>query len=213
MAHTKKSMINGLVTITKNNWLICFRLSREHPLWKPTRYCATRSPKSFSERVFSFYAMYINQLFFVVKGQGRRRVWANRGAQAPFLTVGLAITDFINFTTIIYRVSAMDLEIEPMGPKIRLWPCGARRANQTRPVEILRAHRHTGRRPSCPSVGWAITDFINFTTIIYRINIERDSWRWWGLWKRLRAPQSAVACRLSEAPSPFLPFTSCVFGI
>jgi len=24
--------------------------------------------------------MYINQLFFVVKGQGRRSVWANRGA-------------------------------------------------------------------------------------------------------------------------------------
>ena len=32
-----------------------------------------------------------------------------------------------------------------------------------------------GRRPSFLSVGWAITDFINFTTIIFRINIERDS--------------------------------------
>ena len=50
----------------------------KHNLWEKH---ATRSPKSFSERVFSFYAMYINQLFFVVKGQGRRRVWANRGAQ------------------------------------------------------------------------------------------------------------------------------------
>ena len=50
------------------------------------------------------------------------------GRRPSFLSVGLAITGFINFTTIIYRVSAMDLEIEPMGPKIRLWPCGARRA-------------------------------------------------------------------------------------
>ena len=47
--------------------------------------------------------------------------------------------------------------------------------SQTQPVEVLRARRHTGRRPSCPSAGLAITDFINFTTIIYRINIERDS--------------------------------------
>ena len=46
-----------------------------------------------------------------------------RGRRPSFLTVGLAITDLINFTTIIYRVSAMDLEIEPMGLKIRLWPC------------------------------------------------------------------------------------------
>ena len=141
------------------------------------------------------------------------RTRRHTGHRPSFLTVGLAITDFINFTTIIFRMSAMDWEIEPMGPKIRLWPCEPAGRSQTRPVEILRAHRHTGRRPSCPSVGWAITDFINFTAIIYRINIERDSWRWWGLWKRLRAPQSAVACRLSEAPSPFLPFTSCVFGI
>ena len=51
----------------------------------------------------------------------------------------------------------------------------ARRANQTRPVKILRTRRHTGRRPSFLSAGWAITGFINFTTIIYRINIERDS--------------------------------------
>ena len=56
------------------------------------------------------------------------RTRRHMGRRHSFLTVGLAITDFINFTTIIYRVSAMDLEIEPMGPKIRLWPCGARRA-------------------------------------------------------------------------------------
>ena len=49
--------------------------------------------------------------------------------------------------------------------------------SQTRPVEDLRTRRHTGRRPSflCPTAGLAITDFINFTTIIFRINIERDS--------------------------------------
>ena len=33
-------------------------------------YCATRSPKSFSERVFSFYAMYINQLSFCCERSG-----------------------------------------------------------------------------------------------------------------------------------------------
>ena len=64
----------------------------------------------------------------------------------------------------------MDREIEPMGPKIRLWPCGARRANQTRPVEVLRTRRHTGHRPSFLTVGLAITDFINFTTIIFRVS-------------------------------------------
>ena len=42
--------------------------------------------------------------------------------------------------------------------------------SQTRPVEVLRIRRHTGRRPSCPSVGLAITGFINFTTIIFRVS-------------------------------------------
>ena len=69
----------------------------------------------------------------------------------------------------------MDREIEPMGPKIRLWPCEPKGRSQTWPVEVLRTRRHTGRRPSFLSDGLAITDFINFTTIIYRINIERDS--------------------------------------
>ena len=49
--------------------------------------------------------------------------------------------------------------------------------SQTRPVEVLRTRRHMGRRPSflCPAAGLAMTVFINFTTIIFRINIERDS--------------------------------------
>ena len=114
---------------------------------------------------------------------GRSQTWPvevlrtrrHTGRRPSFLSAGLAITGFINFTTIIYRVSAMDREIEPMGPKIRLQPCKLAGRSQTRPVEVLRTRHHTGRRPSCPSAGWAITDFINFTTIIYRINIERDS--------------------------------------
>ena len=138
------------------------------------------------------------------------RTRRHTGRSPSFLSAGLAMTGFTNFTTIIFRVSGMGWEIEPLGPKIRLWPCEPVGRSQTRPVEV---RRHTGRRPSFLTVGLAITGFINFTTIIFRINIERDSWRWWGLWKRLRAPRSAVACRLSEAPSPFLPFTSCVFGI
>ena len=51
------------------------------------------------------------------------RTRRHTGRRPSFLSVGLAITGFINFTTIIFRVSAMDREIEPMGPKIRLWPC------------------------------------------------------------------------------------------
>ena len=51
------------------------------------------------------------------------RARRHTGRRPSFLSVGLAITDFINFTTIIFRVSAMDREIEPMGPKIRLWLC------------------------------------------------------------------------------------------
>ena len=70
----------------------------------------------------------------------------------------------------------MDREIEPMGPKIRLWPCEPKGRSQTWPVEVLRTRRHTGRRPSCPSVGLAITDFINFTTIIYRIDTSLNAW-------------------------------------
>ena len=64
----------------------------------------------------------------------------------------------------------MDREIEPMGPKIRLWPCEPKGRSQTWPVKVLRTRRHTGRRPSFLSVGLAITDFINFTTIIYRVS-------------------------------------------
>ena len=33
---------------------------------------------------------------------------SSHGRRPSFLSVGLAITGFINFTTIIYRVSAMD---------------------------------------------------------------------------------------------------------
>ena len=64
----------------------------------------------------------------------------------------------------------MDRETEPIGPKIRLWPCEPEGRSQTRLVEILRTCRHTGRRPSFLSAGWAITSFINFTTIIYRMS-------------------------------------------
>ena len=52
----------------------------------------------------------------------------------------------------------------------------AHSANQTRPVKILKTRRHTGRRPSFLSVGLAITDFINFTTIIYRIDTSLNVW-------------------------------------
>ena len=48
--------------------------------------------------------------------------------------------------------------------------------SQTRPVEVLRTRRHTGRRPSFLSAGWAITNFINFTTIIYRIDTSLNAW-------------------------------------
>ena len=51
-----------------------------------------------------------------------------------------------------------------------LWPCEPAGRSQTRPVEVLRACRHTGHRPSFLSAGWAITDFINFTTIIFRVS-------------------------------------------
>ena len=51
------------------------------------------------------------------------RTRRHTGRRPSFLSAGWAITGFINFTTIIFRVSAMDREIEPMGPKIRLWPC------------------------------------------------------------------------------------------
>ena len=53
----------------------------------------------------------------------RTRHHTGRRPSFRCLAVGLAITGFINFTTIIYRVSAMAWEIEPMSSKIRLWPC------------------------------------------------------------------------------------------
>lgn len=64
-------------------------------------------------------------------------------------------------------------EIEPMSPKIRLYThCEPAGRSQTRPAEVLRTRHHTGRRPSfrCLAVGLAITGFINFTTIIYRVS-------------------------------------------
>ena len=119
--------------------------------------------KSFFARcLFLHSTTRVRNYFFVIRERKRPqtrpvevlRTRRHTGRRPSFLSVGWAITGFINFTTIIYRVSAMDRAIEPMGPKIRLWPC--------EPEGRIRAGRwrfsgHVVTRavgPPVPRLGW-----------------------------------------------------------